>query len=167
MSKVCCCSKDLLAGQDEMIQKLFRSYSQGEENALIPILQETQGIYGYLPKPILYLTSEYLHIPIGKIYGVATFYNQFRLKPVGKYLIQVCAGTACHVRGGGLILQALESELGIKAGETTQNGLFTLSTVACLGACSMAPVVTIDGDFHGRLQPKEVVKLLRDYEMKE
>ena len=116
MSKICCCSKDLLAGQDEKIQKLFRSYSKGEENALIPILQETQGIYGYLPKPILYLTSEYLHIPIGKIYGVATFYNQFRLKPVGKYLIQVCAGTACHVRGGGLILQALESELGIKAG---------------------------------------------------
>ncbi len=167
MSKICCCSKDLLSGQDEKVQKLFRSYSQGEENALIPVLQETQGIYGYLPKPILYLTSEYLHIPIGKIYGVATFYNQFRLKPVGKYLIQVCAGTACHVRGGGLILQALESELGIKAGETTQNGLFTLSTVACLGACSMAPVVTVDGDFHGRLQPKEVVKLLRDYEMKE
>lgn len=167
MGKVCCCNKDSLAKQDEAIQKLFRSYAPGEKEALIPILQETQGIYGYLPKSTLYVASEYLNVPVGKIYGVATFYNQFRFEPIGKYLIQVCAGTACHVRGGGLILQALESELGIKAGETTKNSLFTLSTVACLGACSMAPVVTIGGEFHGRLQPKDVVKLLRDYEMKE
>jgi len=167
VGKLCNCSRDLLANQDREIQKLFRSYSPGEKEALIPILQETQGIYGYLPKPILYITSEYLKIPVGKIYGVATFYNQFRLQPVGKYLIQVCAGTACHVRGGDLVLQALESELGIKSGQTTQDGLYTLSTVACLGACSMAPVVTVGGDFHGRLQPKDIVKILREYEIKE
>lgn len=166
MGKTCVCSKDILAGQDVEIQKLFRSYSRGEQDALIPILQETQGIYGYLPKNILFIASEYLRIPIGKVYGVATFYNQFRLKPTGKYLIQVCAGTACHVRGGDLILQALASELGIKPGETTQDGSFTLCTVACLGACSMAPVVTIGDDFHGRLQPKQVVKLLKEYENK-
>ena len=128
---------------------------------LIPILQAVQDHVGYLSRESIYSISDYLDLPESKIYGVATFYNQFRLKPLGKYHIQVCRGTACHVKGSAGILDTIGRELGIEVGDTTKEGLFSLDTVACLGACSIAPVITVNGKFYGRLDNKKVQSLLR------
>ena len=109
------------------------------------------------------MISEYLNVPTSNVYGIATFYNQFRLVPLGLHIIRVCRGTACHVKGSEKILEKIESELNIKAGETTEDGLFSLETVACVGACSIAPVITIDEEFYGRLQQKDVTSLINTY----
>jgi NADH-quinone oxidoreductase subunit E len=139
---------------------LFRRYPPSREH-LIPILQEFQDRYGYLSRENIYAIADYLELPESKVYGVATFYNQFKLNPPGKYLIQICRGTACHVKGSLNLLDALKRELGIDAGMTTKDGLFSLETVACIGACSIAPVLTVNGKFHGRLDAKKVDKLVR------
>jgi NADH-quinone oxidoreductase subunit E len=133
---------------------------------LIPILQEIQESCGYVPREGIFQVSEYLGLPEAKIFGVATFYNQFKLTPPGKHQIQVCRGTACHVRGSASLLEILEAELGIQAGETTKDGLFSLDVVACIGACSIAPVITVDGEYHGRLDKKLVVKVFDQYREK-
>jgi NADH-quinone oxidoreductase subunit E len=122
-----------------------------ERGSLIPILQELQEKLGFLSREGIQDVSDYLGLPESKIYGVATFYNQFTLNPPGKFRFQICRGTACHVKGSFNLLEQLELELGIKAGQTSKDGLFSLETVACLGACSIAPVVTVNGEFHGRL----------------
>jgi len=155
----CNCSKNL----PEDLVKIFEKYAKKREN-VIPLLQDVQEKYGYLSKENLISISEYLNVPTSNVYGVATFYNQFRLVPLGKHIIRVCRGTACHVKGSLKILEKLESELKIKAGETTEDGLFSLETVACVGACSIAPVITIDEEFYGRLQAKDVTALVEKYE---
>ena len=158
----CSCSSRGSKDLPEDLKKLFEKYTKKREN-VIPLLQDVQEKYGYLSKENLISISEYLNVPTSNIYGVATFYNQFRLLPLGKHIIRVCRGTACHVKGSDKILEKFESELKIKAGETTPEGLFSLETVACVGACSIAPVVTIDEEFYGRLQQKDITALIDKY----
>lgn len=132
------------------------------KGSLITILQKTQEIYGYLPKEAICYISERTGIAESEIMGVATFYTQFRLTPVGKYLIMLCQGTACHVNSSELILQTIKDELGIDDGETTEDGLFTLKCVACLGCCSLSPVMMINEDTYGSLTPDKTKKILKE-----
>ncbi len=135
----------------------------GTKGALIPVLQKAQNIYGYLPRPVLEEIANHLDIPVGEIFGVVTFYSQFHLKPRGKNIIRVCQGTACHVRGAKTILDTIATTLHIKPGETTDDLKFTLETVACIGACGLAPVIMINDQTHGRLTPKEIPAILDSY----
>lgn len=129
--------------------------------SLITILQKVQDIYGYLPTDVIYHIAEQTGSTPAKVMGVATFYTQFRLKPVGKYLIMLCQGTACHVNGSERIEAAICEELGIHDGETTEDGLFTLKNVACLGCCSLSPVMMINGETYGSLTPDKTITILR------
>ncbi len=133
---------------------IFSVYD-AEKSNLISLLQEVQEAYGYLPEPVLKLMAQETGIKEAKIFGVATFYSQFRMKPVGKYLIMLCQGTACHVNGSGKIEMAIKDFLGVEEGETTQNGLFTYINVACLGCCSLAPVMMINDQTYAKLTPKK------------
>lgn len=150
-----------------MHSHIFQKYPRFERSNLIPILQDIQEIYGYLPEESLKEIAEHISIPMSSIYGVATFYNQFRLKPLGKNVIRVCRGTACHVKNSANILTALENELGICAGNTTRDKLFTLETVACIGACSIAPVININDEYYGRITIKEISKIISKYRKEE
>ena len=132
------------------------------KGSLITILQKTQDIYGYLPKDAIIYISERTGIAESEIMGVATFYTQFRLTPVGKYLIMLCQGTACHVNSSELILQTIKDELGIEDGETTEDGLFSLKCVACLGCCSLSPVMMINESTYGSLTPGKTKKILKE-----
>ncbi|MGN0527946.1 MAG: NADH-quinone oxidoreductase subunit NuoE [Eubacterium sp.] len=132
----------------------------GIKGSLITILQHTQEIYGYLPVEAIKLISEKTSIPTSEIMGVGTFYTQFRFEPVGKYLIMLCQGTACHVNSSQLILQTIKDELGIDDGETTEDGLFSLECVACLGCCSLSPVMMINGDTYGSLTPSKAIEII-------
>ncbi|MBR3316317.1 MAG: NADH-quinone oxidoreductase subunit NuoE [Atopobiaceae bacterium] len=134
---------------------------EGVPGSLIAILQETQGIYSYLPMNVLEHIAERTNTPIATIVGVATFYAQFRLEPVGKNLIMLCQGTACHVNGSELISSAITDELGIEDGQTTEDGLFSLEHVACLGCCSLSPVMMINGKTYSNLTPDKAKKILR------
>ncbi|WP_271628826.1 NADH-quinone oxidoreductase subunit NuoE [Caldicellulosiruptor sp. DIB 104C] len=134
---------------------------KGEKSNIIAILQKTQEIYGFLPLDALSYISEKTGVKKAKIYGIATFYAQFRLKPVGKYVILQCQGTACHVNGSEEIKNALCDELNIKPGDTTEDGMFTLEEVACLGCCSLAPVMMINGETYGKLTPDKVREIIR------
>jgi NADH-quinone oxidoreductase subunit E len=146
--------------KEPMLDSIIKRCPQSRDY-LISILQAVQDDYGYLSQESIYRISDYLDLPESKIYGVATFYNQFRLKPPGKFQIQVCRGTACHVKGSAGILDTIGRELGIEVGGTSKDGLFSLDTVACLGACSIAPVITINGKFYGRLDNKKVQSLMK------
>lgn len=132
------------------------------KGSLITILQKTQDIYGYLPKDAIIYIRERTGIAESEIMGVATFYTQFRLTPVGKYLIMLCQGTACHVNSSELILQTIKDELGIEDGETTEDGLFSLKCVACLGCCSLSPVMMINESTYGSLTPEKTKKILKE-----
>ena len=132
------------------------------KGSLITILQKTQDIYGYLPKDAIDLISEKTNIATSEIMGVGTFYTQFRFEPVGKYLIMLCQGTACHVNSSELILQTIKDELGIDDGQTTEDGLFSLKCVACLGCCSLSPVMMINDDTYGSLTPDKTKKILKE-----
>ena len=134
----------------------------GVPGSLITILQNTQEIYGYLPKEAIELISEKTGIATSEIMGVGTFYTQFRFEPVGKYLIMLCQGTACHVNSSELILQTIKDELGIDDGQTTEDGLFSLKCVACLGCCSLSPVMMINEDTYGSLTPDKTKKILKE-----
>ncbi len=136
---------------------------QGELGALIPLLQSAQETYGYVPEPAIDHISEVVGIPSADIYGVITFYSQFRLRPVGKNIIKICDGTACHVNSSTAILKTIENELQIGNDETTEDGLFTLQKVACLGCCSLSPVMMINDETYGKLTPGKVQQLLKDY----
>ena len=129
--------------------------------SLITILQKAQEIYGYLPMDVLDHIAAKTGIKPPNVYGVATFYTQFRLNPIGKYLIMLCMGTACHVNGAAAICDAICDELKIEDGETTEDGLFTLNNVACLGCCSLSPVMMINGETHAKLTPDKARKILR------
>jgi NADH-quinone oxidoreductase subunit E len=136
---------------------------QGESGALIPLLQSAQESYGYIPESAIDHISEIVGIPSADIYGVITFYSQFRLKPMGKNIIKVCDGTACHVNSSTAIIKTIEGELQITNDETTEDGLFTLQKVACLGCCSLSPVIMINDETYGLLTPKKVQQILKDH----
>ena len=148
--------------EKELIDAILEKY-EGQKGSLIPILQETQNLYNYLPRPVLEYVAEKTEIPISEVYGVVTFYSQFHLEPRGRNIICVCQGTACHVRGGKVILQAVEKELGIKAGHTTDDSQFTLETIACLGACGLSPVMKVNEDTHGRVTIEDIPKIIAHY----
>jgi len=133
---------------------------QRQKSQLIPVLQQVQLHYGYLPEPAMKLVSAHLGIPASEVYGVATFYAQFRFEPAGRHLCRVCRGTACHVRGGARVLREMERQLGIKPGETTGDMEFTLETVACIGACALAPTLTMNGLTYGQVKPGKVAEIL-------
>ena len=139
---------------------------EGEKGALIPLLQAAQDTYGYIPETAIDQIGEIVAIPAAEIYGVITFYSQFRLKPLGKFLIKICDGTACHVNGSERIAGTIEDELQISGNDTTEDGLFTLQKVACLGCCSLSPVIMINDETYGRLTPKKVQQLLKEYKTK-
>lgn len=147
----------------QSVDKIIDSY-EAKSSALIGILQDVQEKYHYLPKEALSLIKKRLNIPLINILSIATFYNIFTLKPRGRHLINVCMGTACHVKGAGKILERLERELGIKRGEATRNLKFSLETVRCLGCCSLAPVMRIDSDTYGDLRQDKAIKILKKYE---
>lgn len=136
----------------------------GEEGTLIPLLQQAQQEDGYLKRERLLEIHRQSGIPLAHIYGVATFYAQFRFKPVGKHLVRVCHGTACHVSGAPELTAAIEKHLGIETGGTTGDRMFSLETVACLGCCSLAPAVMIDQATFGNLSPSGIVKVLKRYQ---
>ncbi len=132
------------------------------EGSLITVLQKAQELFSYLPLDLLQYIAIQLDVKPAKVLGVATFYTQFRLEPVGKHLVLLCQGTACHVNGAALIEDALCEELGIKEGETTEDGLFTLNNVACLGCCSLSPVMMINDETYGTLTPEKAKKIIRE-----
>ncbi len=154
---------DLVDPKDEKLEELLAHYT-GQKGALIPVLQKAQEIYGYLPSDVLKRISKGLRIPLAKIYGVVTFYAQFRLTPMGRNVVRVCLGTACHVRGGAKVLEIIEKELKIKDGGTTEDERFTLEIVACIGACGLAPVFSVNNKVHGKMTPDKVAGVLAKFE---
>ncbi len=146
----------------QKIDEVLKLYGR-DAGSLISILQKAQDIYGYLPSEVIYYIASGLGISPAKIIGVATFYAQFRLEPKGKYLIMLCKGTACHVNGSDRLEETIVSELGIKNGETTKDGLFTLKNVACLGCCSLSPVMMVNDETFGSLTSEKVVDILREF----
>jgi NADH-quinone oxidoreductase subunit E len=153
---MCNCKKSDLS----LLEKVFHEFA-GDKHALVAILQRAQEIYGHLPIDVIYRIAERQGVSPAKVLGVATFYSQFRLKPVGKNLILLCKGTACHVNGADSIARALKEELAIADGETTGDGLFTLNEVACLGCCSLSPVMMINETTYGSLTPEKAKEIVR------
>lgn len=147
----------------DTVSKIMERYAGSGRDSLIPILQEVQEVEGYLSRERVEEIGKLLKLSTGKIYGVATFYNQFRFQPKGRFHIQVCRGTACHVKGSAAVLAALEQELRIKAGETDRKGDFSLEVVACIGACGLAPVISVNGEFHAGVNPKEIRSIVEKY----
>ncbi|MBD3370954.1 NADH-quinone oxidoreductase subunit NuoE [Candidatus Fermentibacteria bacterium] len=146
--------------QEDFTYRLWRY--DGQPGELIPLLQSAQDHFGYIPRRAISYIASVTGIPESEVYGVITFYSQFRLRPMGKYVIRACAGTACHVSGASSILDAIQDELGVESGETTEDGLFTLTSVACLGCCSLAPVVMVNDETFGRLTPASVRKVVKE-----
>lgn len=134
-----------------------------DPGAVMPVLQEAEEIYGYLPLEVQTIIADKLNIPLEEVYGVSTFYSQFSLTPKGKYHISVCLGTACYVKGAGKIIEKIQQSLGIGAEECTPDGKFSLTACRCIGACGLAPVLTINDDVYGRLLPEEVDGILAKY----
>jgi len=134
-----------------------------EQGALMPIMQKAQDIFGYLPEEVQNYIAKELDIPVSDIYGVATFYAQFNLEPKGKYIISVCMGTACYVKGSQQVLDKLAEVLEIEPGRTTKDGLFTLNATRCLGACGLAPVIMVNDDVYGRLTPDQIPAIIQKY----
>jgi NADH:ubiquinone oxidoreductase subunit E len=148
---------------DKTVKQVIEKYSGKGRDALIPLLQDVQEEFGHLSKDAVIEIGREMNLPASKIFGVATFYNQFRFKKPGQYHIQVCRGTACHVKGSSEVLETLKRELSVEAGDTTKDGLFSLEVVACIGACGLAPVIAINGEFHANVEGKSVKKILKSY----
>jgi len=158
-----------IAGQEELLENRgevdntladIRQKFAGKPDEVIPILQSVQEALGYLPERAILEVASLVGVPSSTVFGVATFYAQFRLQPVGKHIIRVCRGTACHVRGSGRIQRDIQARLEVAPGETTQDRLFTLETVACFGSCALAPVVVIDGSVYGRMTSSKIGRIL-------
>lgn len=145
----------------EQIDDILSRYSKDREN-LIPLLQEVQERFGYLPEEAMELVADFLKLSNSTVYGVGTFYAQFKFTPTGKRLVKICRGTACHVRGAALILREVEKRLGIKPGETTEDLEYTLEMIACFGSCALAPVMVIDNTVYGRMTTTKVERALAD-----
>ena len=152
-------ARTMQSNDQETIQQIFSGY-QGQRNELIPVLQDVQEAFGYVPREAMTKIARFLNIPESSVYGVVTFYAQFYRTRQGKHKIRVCQGTACHVRGGRRIMQAVEKKLGINPGETTADYKFSLERVACFGSCALAPVMVVDGKVHGRMTPQKAKKIL-------
>ena len=150
----------------KLLEPLIKKY-KGKKGNLIPLLQGAQNLYGYIPQSVFVKISEETGLKVNDMYGVATFYAQFRLNPVGKHIVRVCHGTACHVQGATAITDELISFLGVKDGETTPDRVFTLESVACLGCCSLAPVMMIGDDTYGKLNKKKTTDVLKEIKRKE
>ena len=149
--------------QWEQLAELLGKY-RGTKGSVIPVLQQAQEIFGYLPKEVLIEISNQLDVLVSQIFGVVTFYAQFHLEPRGKNIIRSCQGTACHVRGAKNVLQGIRDKLGLKEGQSTTGDLkFTLETVACIGACGLAPCVMVNDETHGRLTPQKIGEILDQY----
>jgi NADH:ubiquinone oxidoreductase subunit E len=146
----------------EIMNKIIEEYKDAE-GGLVPVLQKANDTFNYLPEPVLRYTAEKLNIPLSVVYRIATFYNAFSLKPRGKHIISVCLGTACHVKGADKVIFAIENELGIEKGETTEDMLFTLETVRCIGCCGLAPVVKVGEEIHGLMSKGKVPELIEMY----
>jgi len=142
------------------VARVLGKYPGAGRDKLIPILQEVQEEEGFLRREAVVMIGRHLDVPTSQIFGVATFYNQFRFEPVGRFHIQICRGTACHVKGSAKLLDTLKRELGVEPGRTTRDGLFSIEVVACIGACGLAPVISINGEFHARVTPEEIPVLL-------
>lgn len=162
MSEKSCCCSNLVDERFEKLQQIIEK-NKDIKGALIPVLHEAQELYGYLPMSVQKTIAEGLNVPLTEIYGVVTFYTQFYLNPKGKYKIQVCMGTACYVKGANIILDKLQEKLGIHVGDCTEDGLFSLEACRCIGACGLAPVITVNEDVYGRLSPDEVEGVINKY----
>jgi len=153
----------LLQQQEEIsegcLNEILSSY-EGREDELIPILQQVQQVFGYLPEPAMRKIAKFLKLPESTVFGVGTFYAQFKLVPSGRNIIRVCRGTACHVRGGARILREVEKNLGIKPGESTPDLECSLETVACIGACALAPTMVVNNETHGQMTTGKVAEVL-------
>ncbi len=147
----------------DAVRDILRARKELLPRHLIAVLQEVQDVYGYLPEPALEEISYGLNVPLARVYGVCTFYSQFRMAPLGKYIIKVCDGTACHVRGSNDLLEELKTQLGIHPGQTTEDGLFSFETVMCIGACGLAPVIMIGDETYGKLTPGKLSEVLDSY----
>lgn len=160
-NKCCCCELDA-----EKVKKLETIIAEHKEmkGALIPVLHEAQELFGYLPEKVQQMIADGLGVSLAEVYGVATFYSRFTLTPKGKYNIQVCLGTACYVKGADKVLEKLEQLLGIKAGETTEDGKFSIQDTRCVGACGLAPVMVINEEVYGKVTPDMVEEILSKYE---
>jgi NADH-quinone oxidoreductase subunit E len=148
--------------QKELVKQVLQKH-QHDKALLVDVLQDIQAEIGYLPKEALEETSRGLGVPVSRVYSVATFFKAFSLTPRGRHLINVCMGTACHVRGSDKVLAQIEQELKIKAGETTPDLKFTLDTVNCVGACALGPMVIVGDDYHGEMTPEGVTSVLKQY----
>lgn len=149
------------------IRAILDKYPNAKRENLIPILQDVQEACGFLSREVVNEVSKFIDLPPAKIYGVATFYNQFRFQPLGKYHIMVCRGTACHVKGSKKSLDMVVKIVGVQPGHTTRDGLFSLGVVACMGACGLAPVVNINGEFHAKVTPKKLAGIIAEIREKE
>ena len=148
--------------QEEALKKVIAE-NKDQKGALMPIMQKAQDIYGYLPIEVQTMIADGMGIPLEKVYGVSTFYSQFALNPKGKYQISVCLGTACYVKGSGDVYAKIEEILGIKGGECTPDGKFSLDACRCVGACGLAPVMMINDEVFGRLKPDDVKGILEQF----
>ena len=144
----------------EKLQSIVERYKSGK-SSLIAVMQDISQEYGYLPEDVLQEVSRLIDVPISIFYSLATFYSSFRLEPIGRKHICVCVGTACHVRGAAKIVETVERDLQIKAGETSMDGDYTLETVNCVGACALGPLVTVNGEYHGKMDQKKVTRLIK------
>jgi len=150
---------------EKRLNEILSSY-QGKEEELIPILQQVQQAFGYLPEPMMKKIAKFLQLPESTVFGVGTFYAQFKLVPSGRNIIRVCRGTACHVRGGARILREVEKHLGIKPGESTPDLEYCLETVACIGACALAPTMVVNNATHGQMTTKKAAEALEQFKGK-
>ncbi len=165
MTQCTCCAtaeQDLASRLTPVVEKY-----RGKKGATIPLLAEVQKSFGYLPEDALNFVAKALDMPSAELFGVATFYSMFRLEPEGKYVIRLCRGTACHVQGSALVGAQIQRYLGIPEGKTTEDGMFTLQYVACLGCCSLAPVMMVGDEVHGKLTPESAVSILEKYRKEE
>ena len=152
--------------QEAELKKVIAKFKE-QPGGLMPALQEAQGIYGYLPYEVQKMIAEGMDVSMSEVYGVATFYAQFSLVPKGKYVISVCLGTACYVKGADRVLTAIEEKLGIKSGECTPDRKFSIEACRCVGACGLAPVMTVNGEVYGKVTPEQAVKVIESYMAKE
>lgn len=148
--------------QEKELKAVFEKYKD-VPGCLMPVLQDAQNIYGYLPIEVQQMIADALNISLSEVYGVATFYSQFSLTPKGKHRISVCLGTACYVKGADKVLEEIENQLGIKSGECTADRKFSIDTCRCVGACGLAPVIMIDEKVYGKVTPKDVAGILAEY----
>jgi len=149
--------------QEKQLLELIAA-NKNEKGSLMPVLQGAQEIYGYLPIEVQRIISDGLGVPLAEIYGVVTFYSMFSLNPKGRNNIQVCLGTACYVKGSGLVLDRLKEKLSLEVGQTSADGGFSLEATRCVGACGLAPVMIVNGNVYGRMVPDDVENILKDYE---